>query len=339
MSRKDSIRLHPVVQWGALLAAAALFVVGLRIVLDYIPFASDWEVYFRPATQGWLDGSQTLYGKDNWTTGFWNPPWMLWLILPLMVWPVWFGWAVVVVLTLLAMAWLTKGYEKRWLVFTSPLIVDLIVNGQVEVIPMLGIALGWLADDRPYLLGLGLVLMATKPQSSFLVALWLFLRHRHHLRALIVPAAVFALSLLIHGWDWPLRWASGPSVFNLVPLLNNCAAWRSIGNWMIPVALLLGWWALRLPRTRRNLGAVVAANALIVPYMNSHTLLQVLTFSLLPLGPGWAVAGWLASFSVFLRGWFGKAAVHLDFAIAAVLMIGYLLHADRQARDQRETGQ
>ncbi len=330
MKRRDADSLPLVIQWGALLAAVALFVVGLRIILEYIPFASDWELYFRPAAQGWIDGSQALYELGNWTTGYWNPPWMLWLLLPLMVWPVWLGWALIVVSTFLVMAWLTKGYPKRWLVFTSPLIVDLIVNGQVEVIPMLGIALGWLAGDRPILLGVALVLMATKPQSSFLVALWLFLHHRRRLRALAVPAAIFALSLLVHGWDWPLRWASGPSVFHIVSQVNNSAAWRSIGNWMIPVALALGWWSLRLPRTRRNLGAVVAANMLVIPYMSSHSLLQVLTFSLLPLGTGWAVAGWLASFSVFLRGWFGKPAVHLDFAIAAVLMIGYLLHADRR---------
>jgi hypothetical protein len=34
-------------------------------------------------------------------------------------------------------------------------------------------------------------------------------------------------------------------------------------------------------------------------------------------------------FAPLLRGWFGKSAVHLDFTIAAVLMIGYLLHDDR----------
>jgi hypothetical protein len=147
-----------------------------------------------------------------------------------------------------------------------------------------------------------------------------------------VPAGVFAVSLVIHGWDWWLRWASGPSVFNLMPLVNNSTAWRSIGLWMAPVALVLAVWALRLPRTRRNLGALVVINALITPYMNSHSLVQALTFSLLPLGPAWAVAGWASSWTVFLRGWFGKPAVHLDFMIAAVLTIGYLLRADRSLR-------
>jgi hypothetical protein len=333
-------RLQAVAAGALLLLAAGGIILGLRLVTAQIPFASDWEVYFRPTIVGWLVEGQTLYGEDNWTSGFWNLPWMVWLLAPLAVWPIWFGWGILVVATLLVMVWLTKGYEKRWLVFTSPLLVDFIVNGQIEIIPMLGIAMGWLADDRPDLLGFALVLMAAKPQACFLVAIWLLLRNRHRIRALLIPAAVFAVSLVIHGWDWWLRWLRGPSVFNLMPLVNNSTAWRSIGLWMAPLAIVLAIWALRLPRTRLNLGALVVTNALITPYMNSHSLILVLTFALLPLGPRWAFAGWLASFTVFLRGWFGKPAVHLDFVIAAVLMIGYLLHANRPGnRDLKEAPQ
>jgi hypothetical protein len=317
-------------QWLVLILAVALCIVSIRVMTSYIPFASDWEVYFQPTIQAWIDGGSALYGEANWSTGFWNPPWMVWLLLPLAVWPVWVGWGAVVVATFLAMAWLTKGYPKRWLVFTSPLIVDVVINGQVEIIPMLGIALGWMAGARSHLLGIGLVLMAAKPQATFLVGLWLWWRHPHRIRALLVPAAVFAVSLVIHGWDWPIRWASGPSIFNLMPLVNNSTAWRSVGFWMAPVALVLALWALRLPRTRINLGALVVINALITPYMNSHSLIQVLTFSLLPLGPAWAVGSWASTFSVFLRAWFGKPAVHLDFVVAAILTIGYLLHADHK---------
>lgn len=319
-------------EWLALFAAVALFVVGIRLMTSYIPFASDWERFFQPTIRGWLDGSLVLYGEATWFTGFWNPPWMVWLLLPLAVWPVWLGWGAITVVTFLVMAWLTRGYKMRWLVFASPLIVDLVVNGQVEVIPMLGIALGWMAGDRPYLLGIALVLMATKPQVCFLVALWLLLQHPHRLRAFLVPAGVFTLSLALHRWDWWLRWSGGPSVLSLLSQINNSTAWRSIGLWMAPLALVLAIWALRLPRTRRNLGALVVVNVLIAPYLSSHSLIQVLTFSLLPLGPAWAVAGWASSFTVFLRGWFGKSAVHLDFVIAAVLTVGYLLHADRSPR-------
>lgn len=330
---RQRITDHPLVQVLALVAAASLLIMGLRLLTTYIPFASDWEVYFQPTIRAWLEGSQVLYEDRIGTGGVWNFPWLVWPLIPLAVWPAWLGWGLLVVVTLLAMAWLTSDYKWRWLVFTSPLIGDLVINGQVDVIPMLGIGLGWLADDRPHLLGLALVLMSTKPQACFLVALWLLLRHQHRLRALLVPIAVFVLSLAVHGWDWPLRWASGPPVFGLMANVNNATPWASIGLWMAPVALALGAWALRLPRTRLSLGALVAANALIAPYLSSHSLVQVLTFSLLPLGPAWAVAGWAASFTVFLRGWLGKPAMHLDFAIAAVLMIGYLLHAQRSRQD------
>jgi hypothetical protein len=323
-------RIAPILlQWIVLLGAAALFILGLRLMLTYIPFASDWERYFQPTARDWLLGKLTLYGEPDQITGFWNFPWFLWPLLPLAVWPVWLGWGVILIGTFLAMAWQTRGYEKWWLVFVSPLIVDLVVNGQVEIIPLLGIALGWMAGNRPYLLGVGLVLMAAKPQACLLVALWLLYHHRQRIRPLLVPIAVFLVSLAIHGWDWWLRWATGPSILQLMSNINNSTPWRSIGLWMAPVAIALGLWSLRLPRTRRNLGALVTTGALVAPYMSSHSLVLVLTFGLLPLGPAWALAGWIASFTVLLRGWLGKPAAHLDFLIAAVLMIGYLLHADR----------
>jgi hypothetical protein len=330
-------------QWILLLLTVGLLVVALRLLTNIIPFASDWEVYFQPITSGWLDGSLILYKDTHWGRGFWNPPWLLWPLIPLAVWPVWLGWGVLVVGTLVIMIWLTHNYQKRWLVFVSPLIIDLVLDGPVEIIPMLGIALGWLAAGRPALLGIALVLMAAKPQACFLVAIWLLLQpdpsgrrslHWHRIRALAVPAAVFFISLLAHGWDWPIRWANGPSVFGLIPSEHNITPWRSIGLWMAPVAVVLAVWALRLPRTRRNLGALVAANVLVTPFMGSYSLVHVLTFSLLPLGSRWALAGWLASFTVFLRFWLGQEAVQLDFLVAAVLAIGYLLYADRRPAGQ-----
>ena len=329
MSRIKRIGDHPAIQGLILIGAVAVFIGLLRLVTFYIPLASDWELCFAPMTRGWIEGRQILPGEANWDGKpfFWNPPWLLWLILPLATWPVWLGWGLVVVATLMVMIWATKGYKKRWLVFTSPLIIGFIVNGQVEFIPMLGIALGWLAKDRPHLLGVALVLMATKPQACFLVAIWLLLHHRQRARALLIPVAVFCISMLVHGWDWPLRWLIGREPLYALPVFHDASTWRTAGNWMIPVALVLMSWTLRLRRTRFHLGAVVAANALIAPYMSSPSLVQVLTFSLLPLGTGWALAGWVASLTVFLRPWFGQAAWRVDFAVAAVLMIGYLLNA------------
>ena len=320
---------HPLFQGLALVGAVALFIAVLRLVTAYIPLATDWEVYFAPTARGWIEGRQILPGEANWdgNATFWNPPWLLWLILPLATWPIWLGWGLMVVATLVVMIWATRGYEKRWLVFTSPLIIGFIVDGQVELFPMLGIALGWLAKDRPYLLGVALVLMAAKPQACFLVAIWLLLYHRQRARALLIPVAVFCISMVVHGWDWPIRWLNGRTPLYAREVFHDSSTWRTAGYWMVPVALLLVSWTLRLRRTRFHLGAIVAANALITPYMSSHSLVQLLTFSLLPLGPRWALAGWVVSFTVFLRPWFGQTAMHVDFAAAAVLMIGYLAKA------------
>jgi hypothetical protein len=329
---------YPLVQWVALLLAAALFVAGLWLLTSYIPFASDWQVYFRPITLGWLNGSLVLYRDTQWGWGFWNPPWLLWPLIPLATWPVRLGWGVLVVSTLLLMIYLTRNYERRWLVFVAPLIIDLILDAPAEIVPMLGIALGWLAVDDPYWLGLALVLMAAKPQACFLVALWLWLHSRYRLRALLVPAAVALLSLVVHGWDWPLRWIRGPSLLSLIDSPHNVTPWRSIGLWMAPVAVVLVIWSLRLHRTPRNLGALVAANALVTPFLGSYSLVHVLTFSLLPLGPTWALIGWVASFTPLLRFWFGQQAVRLDFLVAAALMVGYLLYADRRRRPSSREG-
>jgi hypothetical protein len=146
----------------------------------------------------------------------------------------------------------------------------------------------------------------------------------------LIPALVFVTSLFLHGWDWPIRWASGPSVFGLLGTDSNMTPWRSIGTWMVPLALALTIWALRLPRTRRNLGALVVASVLVTPYLGSYSMVHLLAFGMLPLGLHWALGAWLASFTVLLRAFFGKPAVSVDFLAAAVLMIGYLLHADRR---------
>ena len=318
--------LPAAMEWAILLICVLAFIAGLRLLIRYIPFTSDWEVFFRPTTQGWLEGSLILYRDTRW---FWNPPWLLWLLAPLAYWPVWLGWGILMVVTMFTIVRLTRKYRAWWLVFVSPLIVDPILAGQIDVVAMLGVALGWAAEDRPWLMGIALTLMATKPQVCFLVALWLWLHHRQRMQALKIPALVFLASLVIHGWDWPLRWANGSSTALLVSMIHNASPWHSIGSWMVPVVLLLGIWALRLPPTPRNLGALVAANALITPYLASYSLVMVLAFSFLPLGPVWAAAGWAASLTPLLRSWFGQGATRVDFIVAAVLMIGYLLNADR----------
>jgi hypothetical protein len=320
--------LPPAAEWAILLASVVAFITVLKLITQWIPFATDWELFFRPVTLGWTDGSLLLYQE---TSSFWNPPWLLWPLIPLAFWPAWMGWGILVVATMFVMLWLTRKYKAWWLVFLSPLIIDPIHNGQVDVIPMLGIALAWLATDRPLLMGIALTLMITKPQACFLVALWLWMHHPKRMRALVVPIGVFAASVIVDGWDWPLRWASGSSAFRLVQITHNASPWHSLGLWMIPVALVLGIWALRLPSTRRNLGAVVNANALIAPYLGSHSLIQVLAFGLLQLGPAWAAAGWIASLTPLLRALFGRGTERLDFAVAAILMIGYLLHANHRS--------
>ncbi|NDJ53608.1 MAG: hypothetical protein GYB68_11060, partial [Chloroflexi bacterium] len=158
--------------------------------------ADDLYNFYLPIAQGCFDCGFTP----------WHTPLILW---PLSLIPLRLLWTVWTILTVLGLFWASRQMEVNGLlvVFAYPALA-LVWLGQVDVIILVGLVLA-LTNPNPYWRGFGLLLMSIKPQISGLVfLLLLFYEWYEHKewRALIIPGAVFVLSLLIYGYDWPLRW-------------------------------------------------------------------------------------------------------------------------------------
>lgn len=144
----------------------------------------------------------------------------------------------------------------------------------------LGLAFWGLANKRWGWAGLGLLLAAVKFQSGLIfgAALWLFfpVTWRERLKALIVPAAGVAMSLVLYP-GWPLDLLE---TFRIHPAndLGSLSLWQWIGPWALLVWLppIL----LRLPPNRRIL-MFAAATCLGMPYFQQADLVCLF---ILPVG-------------------------------------------------------
>lgn len=214
--RDERIRL-------ALLAVVAVAVLAVLPPLDFL--------FFMNAARAWLAGESRLY--DGGAEGFFYPPWALLLMLPLLPLPDQLGQAVFNLCSLVAMGYgVTSLTGQRLgragaLAVAMPPTASLLLLGQWDGLILGGVGLAWqgLRQRRPWLLGLGLLLLSTKPTHVLVVLLLLLVglrgwRPGELARAAAPTTAIMALSLPVFGADWPLRYLafvrdSPPNVFNI----------------------------------------------------------------------------------------------------------------------------
>lgn len=151
--------------------------------------------------------------------------------------------------------------------------------GQIIGILLGGLALFWwgLANKRWLIAGFGLILACTKFQTGVTLGAFLFLladiSPARIARVLLFPALVAALSLVTYpGWPielWQTIQTAPPNEWGSITL------WRWIG----PLALLLWLPPLLLNLSKRNrFMALLAANALALPYFQQTDLLSLFVF-------------------------------------------------------------
>ncbi len=173
--------------------------------------------------------------------------------------------------------------------------------GQMDIIPAAGLALAWWgvqpggSTARRVLAGLGLLMMATKPQlmgfALIALALW------GGWRALIIPAAGAAVSFILYDGDWVARWLAytPQTVF-------GGDAWFYISA---PILLIgLAGAALIAPRLPR-LHYIVAGTLIGAPFLGAYSFFVLALFRLRPLE---IAAGYLPFIAIGLTGdsgWLG----------------------------------
>lgn len=236
-------------------------VLGLALGMGLLPSGFDWVFWFVPVTRGDL----SLYSRS----GFWNPPWTLWLLVPLAALPERVGLIMTNVLSGLAVivSIRTVGGKDTWAGLLSLPFLWLLWLGQIDALPLMGIVVGYVATRRrdALLMAISLSLLSVKPQIGLIVALYFLIKSKLW-KSLLGIVLLLLLSLWLHG-AWPLKlWGVRPGL-NIVK--QNVSLWPYIGSLALPIYLLCF-----IPQRNmlRKLGVLLAANALAFPYMRPYSL-------------------------------------------------------------------
>ena len=132
-----------------------------------------------------------------------NPPYIFALLYPLALLPVRWG---IFVYSFIAIAAIYATHRltrvNKWLLLLSYPTLRNLFYSQLDVLSMLGVALGWWAIQRKRTIWLGaaLVLLGIKPQATGILGI-VYLVWGWHLEALLIPWIVLSV-LLAGGIGW-----------------------------------------------------------------------------------------------------------------------------------------
>lgn len=257
----------------ALLALGALLILALIPPLDYR--------YYSVASRAWREGASRLY--DPLTADFFYTPWSLIITVPLSFLPDRWGQAVFNLISLVGLVAATlllnptQSRRGLWLALVNPYTASVLILGQWDGLIVASVALGWYAagQRRPWLLGLALTIVATKPTNAVLPALLLLWairgwRVRELATMLVIPALALVASFPACGWDWPVRYLAlvrdaPPRGFNTSLVQLDFGILWTILVVGVPLVWLL--WLIRPGVTARSLSAALLVNMLISPYL------------------------------------------------------------------------
>ena len=322
---------------------AVLLGLLLAVFAKFWPTGADWYFTFCPTARAWLAGETRLY--DVASRGFYLMPLGIFILAPLALLPITWGQAILSVITLgaLLLAVLAVS-EKRFILFVAILAVanlhtfDVLIRGNVDALPLLGLALGWLGlqKRKPLLLGAGLWLLAVKPVNVILPTLVLLWGMRRWTRqeiawALWAPGLSFLLSFSLFGLDWPIRyvtmWQANPPLTYL-----QTSLWRAIEAVglprlvaylaAIPACILALWQLWRRGATPATLALAVTTNLLFTPYaLGSHYVLLAIPFVILASQYRLTVLTWFLTLTPLLRLRFGFDVAWIDAGYPLVLWL------------------
>lgn len=286
--------------WLILTEIGLLLLAGLFIY----PAGDDFFNHFGPMARGCV------------TCGY-NPYFTSWFLYPLSWLPWKANYLVWIALTLAAFTIAARYFatDPIRVILSFPMMWALWL-GQIDALPLAGLVLGDYAvrQRRPLILGLALVLMATKPQLTLAVVVLYLLYTTSWLKALLIPAIVASLSFLVWGLDWPLQWLAHRPEFNYTPWLASLWPWGLVT--FIPAVLIPS----ELSQRRRML---LYASAIGLPFFGSYSY----TLFLVQGAPWWSiVATYIPTILVLF---FGAGAARLMVLVPIALLAVEILAARR----------
>jgi len=169
---------------------------------------------FSDTTRGWLSGQIHLYDGQ---TEFYFAPYSILAFVPIVLIPPPFDQLVYTSIILAALIWATWTLTKPvpwWALgigLATVYTALLVFNGQWDGMVLAALALGWIAVEKnnPWLLGLSLIGLGTKPTNIILPTLLLLYLVRNWskiniIRLAIIPFLTVIVSGIIAGWNWPM---------------------------------------------------------------------------------------------------------------------------------------
>ncbi len=239
------------------------FVFWLFVVYFMKPDGGDW----------WLLFSQADILDPYATRRFISPPFIPVLVSPFKLFGSW-SLAVMMALTAtLAAALVRDAHGKIDLfslaaVYTSYPFMALIHTGQIEWIPLLGLATGgWL----------GAALIAMKPQAGLLAGLVWFIRSDQKLAYITMAVGLLSVSFLIWG-NWPA------SMLANMAEIPDTKRWPgimgvSIWPWGIPIGVALLVDAIRQAGLRNATVLAILATLMLTPYFNVQSMVGLIALA------------------------------------------------------------
>jgi len=234
-----------------------IFLPILLLFTIFLPPATDWSNYFRPAAFEFING-RSPYTVE----GFINPPWILIPMLPLLLLPESLSRAILALGMIISFVFVSKkmGANLVGSVFLllSPPVIQLFIDGNIDWIVTLGFVL------PPQI---GLFFIALKPQlGMFLVIYWLFSAWRSGgIREVFRVFTPFLLVLLVTFL-----------VYGFYPQNHiEHLAWRgntSLWPLSIPIGLALFVYSFR----KMDPNFSILASPCFSPYMILHSWVGVL---------------------------------------------------------------
>jgi len=252
--------------------AITIMVALLIAMYSWLPYGIDWDLTYRPASLALLHGQSPFGVEVAPQAPFFAAPWGLIPLLPLALLPVRLGRAVLLLISLISLAFTSYKLGARpsttALFLLSPPIVHSLLNANIEWIPLLGFAL------PPQI---GLFFISVKPQVGvgvglfWLVEAWRKGGVREVIRVFGPFSIVFSLSFLLFG-PWLFQTTGALTVANSF----NASLWPA----SIPVGFALLVAAIR----KREKRFAMAASPALSPYVLFHSWSGALA-ALLPAQP------------------------------------------------------
>jgi hypothetical protein len=261
-------------------AAGSVFYAFLHFIESFDWDFVDWtNFYYRAA-------SSVAEPYDIAGTGaLANPPWLFWLLYPFSFLPSTVGLALWMVLSILCAAWcitrLGGDLYIAVLALASPAFVRLFVQGQIDVLVLLGLTLIVTSQSTLWKTA-GYVLMTIKPNVLFLGAIvgWLKLRLPEKLIVFTTVFGLVTVSLLVHGF-WPRRVYENVTTL-MLPSHTGIRTWP----YLAPVGVVLLIWSLK----REDERVAALATFFLVPYVGLHSLFPYVAVLFTTIPKLWSTA-------------------------------------------------